>query len=119
MPEVDISIGGRTFAVACQEGEESYLLSAAKLLDNEASALSDQIGRLSESRLLLMAGLMLADKTSGVQDQLSELQDKLATQDRLIAELRANADAAEDPAAILAPLIEQAEMLADKLEGAA
>ena len=33
MPEVTISIGGRNFDVACQDGEEQYLHSAAKMLD--------------------------------------------------------------------------------------
>ena len=64
MPEVQISIGGRPFTVACQEGEEHFLESAAKLLDNEASTLMDQIGRLPEARMLLMAGLMLAAATT-------------------------------------------------------
>ena len=70
MTEVKVAIGGREFGVACQEGEEHYLHSAAAMLDTEASALSAQIGRLPESRMLLMAGLMLADKTAGMEEQL-------------------------------------------------
>ena len=42
MPEVDIHIGGRTFQVACQPGEEQFLQSAAALLDNEAQALAEE-----------------------------------------------------------------------------
>lgn len=80
MPEVKIEIGGRVFEVACQEGEEHYLHSAAAMLDVEASTLTSQIGRLPEPRMLLMAGLMLADKTKGVED-------KLKTRDARIAEL--------------------------------
>jgi cell division protein ZapA len=80
MPEVKIEIGGRVFEVACQEGEEHYLHSAAAMLDIEASTLTSQIGRLPEPRMLLMAGLMLADKTAGVED-------KLKTRDARIAEL--------------------------------
>jgi len=49
MPEVTISIGGRNFDVACQEGEESYLHAAAKMLDEEAQVLSDQVGRMPEA----------------------------------------------------------------------
>ncbi|MBS9716430.1 cell division protein ZapA [Pseudohalocynthiibacter aestuariivivens] len=88
MPDVNVSIGGRNFEVACQEGEEHFLQSAAKLLDTEASVLTDQIGRLPESRMLLMAGLMLADKTAGVEEQLRSLKEKLETQDILLEELR-------------------------------
>ena len=70
MAEVKISIGGREFEVACRNGEEHYLQSAAKMLDNEASALKEALGRMPESRMLLMAGLMLADKTASLEDQL-------------------------------------------------
>ena len=74
MPQVEIAIGGRTFEVACQDGEEHFLHSAAAMLDNEASHLADQIGRIPEARMLLMAGLMLADKTAGLEDKVRELE---------------------------------------------
>jgi len=76
MPEIEIHIGGRTFEVACQDGEEHYLLSAAKMLDIEAQVLVNQIGRVPEARMLLMAGLMLADKTAGLEDRLRETEDR-------------------------------------------
>ena len=78
MPEIEITIGGRSFEVACQEGEEQYLLSAAQMLDDEAQVLLSQIGRVPEARMLLMAGLMLADKTAGLEDRLREADAKLA-----------------------------------------
>lgn len=70
MAEVKVSIGGREFEVACRDGEEHFLLSAAQLLDNEASALNEALGRMPETRMLLMAGLMLADKTASLEDKL-------------------------------------------------
>ncbi len=77
MPDVTIQIGGRGFDVSCQEGEESYLHTAAKMLDEEAQVLSDQIGRMPESRMLLMAGLLLADKTAAVEDKIKEVEAEL------------------------------------------
>jgi cell division protein ZapA len=82
MATVDITVGGRTFEVACDVGEESYLLAAAGMLDLEANVLIEQIGRLPEARMLLMAGLMLADKTA-------VFEGKTKTQDAKIAELEA------------------------------
>ena len=85
MPQVEIAIGGRSFEVSCQPGEEAFLRTAAELLDAEATALSSQIGRMPEARMLLMAGLMLADKTAGLEDRLrdaearvEELEDQLS-----------------------------------------
>ena len=78
MPELDITIGGRAFQVACQPGEEPFLRAAAALLDTEAQPLVAQVGRMPDARLLLMAGLMLADRTAGLETQLRETQLSLA-----------------------------------------
>ena len=103
MPETKISIGGREFEVACQPGEEHFLQSAAKLLDNEATVLSSQIGRLPEARMLLMSGLMLADKTAGLEEQLRALETKLGAQEALIEELRSAP--APEPERIEVPVV--------------
>ena len=78
MPQVVIKIGGRSFEVACQDGEESFLQSAAALLDAEASSFAAQAGRMPESQLLLMSGLLLADKTVAIEDRLREAEAKIA-----------------------------------------
>ena len=64
MPDIDIIIGGRSFQVTCQPGEEHFLRAAAAMLDSEAQPLLASMGRLPEARLLLMSGLMLADKAA-------------------------------------------------------
>ena len=79
MPEVNIQIGGRTFEVSCQAGEESYLQAAAAMLNEEAQVLSDQIGRMPEGRMLLMSGLLLADRTAAHEDRIKELEAELET----------------------------------------
>ncbi|MGX9350615.1 cell division protein ZapA [Shimia sp. W99] len=113
MPEVEIEIGGRVFEVACQDGEQHYLQSAAKMLDTEAQVLTSQTGRIPEARMLLMAGLMLADKTAGVEDKLRELEAKLAEQEKELDTLR-NAPAPE-PQKVEVPTIpvEVSETLAE------
>lgn len=123
MAEVQISIGGRDFAVACQDGEEHYLRTAAGLLDIEASTLTDQIGRMPAERMLLMAGLMLADKTAGVDDDKSALETKIRDQEARIAELESRGPGKIEvpviPASVteaLAELAARAEAMADAAE---
>jgi len=77
MSELEIQIGGRNFVVACQPGEEQFLMSAAAMLDAEAQPLVAQMGRLPEARMLLMAALMLADKTASYEDELRQLRAEL------------------------------------------
>lgn len=129
MPDVDIEIGGRTFQVSCQEGEEHYLQAAAKMLDDEASVLTAQVGRIPETRMLLMAGLMLADKTAGMQDKLREAEDAMAEKEAELAQLR-NAPMPEPerievpvvPTTVtdtLAEIAARAEALAETVDGKA
>lgn len=110
MPELDITIGGRTFLVACQPGEEHFLRSAAAMLDSEAQVLVGQMGRMTDARLLLMAGLMLADKTAALEDELREHKAKLAA--------GASTPVAAAPLALttLSDLADRAEAMADMLE---
>ena len=103
MPEVTISIGGRQFSVACQAGEEQYLHSAAKLLDDEAQVLSDQVGRMPEARMLLMAGLMLADKAASMEDRVAEFQTRLDEKDAEISRLQTATD--REPERIEVPVV--------------
>ena len=72
MPEVAINIGDKKFTVSCQPGEESALEAAASLLNDEAAFLVNQIGQLSEQKLLLMSGLMLADKMATQSAKLAK-----------------------------------------------
>lgn len=103
MPELEITIGERAFRVACQDGEEHFLRGAAQMLDAEAQPLIAQMGRLPEARMLLMAGLMLADRTAAVEDEIRRLKARLAEIE------------AKGPARIEVPVIppEVAETLAE------
>lgn len=133
MPEVRISVGGRDFDVACQEGEEHFLRAAAQMLDTEATALMGQIGRVPESRMLLMAGLMLADKTAGLEDQVriaeARARDAEAAYERAIknqsrvevpVEVRVEVPVLPDSVRdVLAELADRLEGIADEVEAKA
>ena len=127
MPEVEIEVGGRRFEVACQPGEEDYLISAATALDKEASSIGDQLGRLSESRMLLMAGLMLADQAGNLKEKFAksdrDLTAAISEISRLNAELSASSIPGNENAALsaefektLIDIAEKAERLADKID---
>ena len=105
MPEVTIHIGGRSFEVACQDGEEHFLHSAAKMLDDEAQALAAQIGRLPETRMLLMAGLLLADKTANLGERLSKAEQEIKS---LRSELDQKRNVLSEPSE---PVIERVEVI--------
>src|SRR3982750_1752299 len=100
---VDLTIAGRTYQVACREGEEENLRSAAKLVDGKSREALAGLGTLSEARQFLFASLLLAD-------QLIDDKPEAAA----AAPPPAPEPAAADPAMIL-----RAEALADRLESLA
>ena len=122
MPEVTITIGERNFIVACQDGEEHFLRAAAKMVDAEAMGLLGQIGRMPETRMLLMSSLLLADKTAAMEDQLRKAEARLAALQADIAAQRVTPHRIEVPvipAAVidsLAELAARAEALAARAE---
>ena len=62
MAEVDLSIAGRSYRVACRDGEEDSLRQAARLVDGKSREALAGLGTLSEARQLLFASLLLADQ---------------------------------------------------------
>ncbi len=98
MAELTLTIAGRSHRVACRDGGEAELTAAAALLDEQANLVAGLGG--GEARVLLLAGLLIADR---------------------LREVAAAPGASPvDPAltARLAQLAERAEALADRLENA-
>jgi cell division protein ZapA len=119
MPEIDIQIGGRSFQVACAAGEEHFLRAAAALLDTEARTIVSQSNRITEARMLLMAGLMLADRLAGIEDQLRGAEARLREIDSRPAPQAQRIEIPVVPPALaefLAELAARAESLADEAE---
>ena len=126
MPEVTIKIGQRPYTVNCPAGEEPQLQKAREALDAEASSLLAQVGRVPEAQMLLMSGLMLADRTLALQDQLRQAQEALEQAQRSAQEIAPEiktvfkeVEVPVVPTALLESLAElsaRAEAAADDLE---
>ena len=94
MAEVDISIAGRSYRIACRDGEEENLRSAASLVDAKSREALAGLGTLSEARQFLFASLLLADQLvdgSGkepvvMESALSERAERLAARLESVAE---------------------------------
>ena len=98
---VDLTIAGRTYQVACREGEEENLRAAARLVDGKSREALAGLGTLSESRQFLFASLLLAD-------QLIEKPEE-----------EGGAPVAAQPAGPDPRIVSRAEALASRLESLA
>lgn len=99
MAQVTIEVNGRPYQVGCEDGQERRLGELARLYDTQVRQVSADLGQLGETRLFLMAGLLLLDELSEMRAQVAALQ---AEQARLSADhqrFEARAVAAIDQAA--------------------
>nr|WP_294167412.1 cell division protein ZapA [uncultured Sphingomonas sp.] len=62
MAEVEINVAGRSYRVACRDGEEDHLRAAATIVDAKSREALAGMGALSEGRQLLFASLLIADQ---------------------------------------------------------
>ena len=76
MTELEISIGGRIFSVACDNEEQEKVKEAAALINEEADTIQSQLGRLPESKMLLLSALMIADRLVDVETESKAFKEK-------------------------------------------
>jgi cell division protein ZapA len=106
MAQINVSVGGHSYALACRDGEEDRLRSLAAHINTKAETLRGALGQVSEPRMLLMSALL-------VTDELFELRDRTVKE-----QINAPATAAAANRA-LADAADRLETLAARLEEAA
>jgi cell division protein ZapA len=79
MPQVTVTINGRQFRMACEDGEEEHLLQLAEDLDQRIARLRARFGEIGDTRLTVMAALTLADELSETKEKLQRVEPELAT----------------------------------------
>lgn len=74
MSELRLLIGGREYDLACNDGEEGHLRNLARTLDGRLRALSESVGKASESQLLILVALMLMDELQDAKNSNEQLR---------------------------------------------
>ena len=78
MPQVSVTINGRQFRMACEDGQEGHLQQLARELDERIVALRGQFGEIGDARLTVMAALMVADELAETAKKLRRLEEELS-----------------------------------------
>ena len=78
MAQVNVTINGRQFRMACEDGQEEHLTRLAKELDERVAALRGQFGEIGDARLTVMTALMVADELAETARKLRGLEEELA-----------------------------------------
>ncbi|VTZ52307.1 Cell division protein ZapA [Methylocella tundrae] len=85
MAQVAMTIAGRVYRVACDEGEEAHLDELAKKVDGQISVMREKFGEMGDQRLTVMAAVTIADelfesnrRAGQLEAELSQLKDHVA-----------------------------------------
>ncbi len=107
MAQVTIRINGYAYTVGCDDGQEAHLLQMAGSVEERINSIKAIGGQSGESRLLVLAALLMAD----------ELHDQTILLERLKAELSRLPEVEMETKRRLAKLADRAEEIASNLEG--
>ncbi len=117
MAQVAVTINGRTYRMACDDGEEERLIGLGKRFDSCINQLRSSFGEIGDQRLTVMAGVMVIDQLSELERKTQGLAAELAALKAENARLAASESELEaDIAARLDAAAERISALTDTLE---
>jgi len=116
MPQVNVTISGKAYRMACGEGEEPHLEALAQLYDGKIEEMRQAFGEIGDMRLHVMAALMVADEVTELKKKVETLEGRLQSLqgDAGFADQRAG-EVEEKAAAALVSAAERIEMVAKSL----
>jgi cell division protein ZapA len=86
MAQLNVTIHGRQFRMACEDGQEPHLTRLAQDLDRRITELRDRFGEIGDTRLTVMAALTIADELTESTRRVRRLEEELAAlQDARVA----------------------------------
>ncbi len=78
MAQITVTINGKSFRMACDDGEEERLMGLAARFDGWINDLRGAFGEIGDQRLTVMAGIMAADQLSELERKVARLEEQLA-----------------------------------------
>ncbi|OWV83646.1 MULTISPECIES: cell division protein ZapA [Rhizobium] len=120
MAQVTVTIDGKAYRMACEEGQEDHLTDLATRFDNYVGHLKGQFGEIGDLRITVMAGIMVMDEISELTRRVAGLESELDTlRNTSDTVLAANARTEESLAAALGEVTSRIRGITDKLNGRA
>jgi cell division protein ZapA len=78
MSQVSVTINGRQFRMACEDGQEGHVTDLARELDARIEHLRAKFGEIGDTRLTVMAALTVADELAETGLRVKRLEQELA-----------------------------------------
>jgi cell division protein ZapA len=117
MSQVNVTINGRQFRMACEDGQEDHVSDLARDLDARIEHLRAKFGEIGDTRLTVMAALTVSDELAEMGQRIRRLEQELAAlQDARVVAADRSKTAQAAVAAALAAAAERIENVTRKLD---
>src|ERR1700680_2157676 len=118
MSQVNVTINGRVYRMACDDGQEDYLVRLARELDQRIQQLRGTFGEIGDTRLAVTAAIMLADEVSELRKRMRATAQEVEVQHQEQLAATEKVDQSEAAfAAAIEEVAERIERLAHGLSG--
>ena len=77
MSHINVTINGRQYRMACEEGQEARLLKLAENLETRIGSLRGKFGEIGDARLTVMAALTVCDELLDATQRMQALEAEL------------------------------------------
>jgi cell division protein ZapA len=77
MNHINVTINGRQYRMACEDGQEARLLKLAESLESRVDSLRGKFGEIGDSRLTVMAALTVCDELVDATQRIRNLEEEL------------------------------------------
>jgi cell division protein ZapA len=104
MAQVDVTVNGRSYRIACEDGQEQHLRQLGEYVDRRIAELIATVGQIGDARLLVMACLLVSDELAEAYARIEGGESEGAGEDAV--------------AEIIESLAQQLETIAARLEAA-
>jgi len=88
MAQVTVTIAGKVYRMACDDGQEEHLFGLARRLDEQVDELRRVFGEIGDQRLIVMSALTIYDRLAESERRIKGLEAEIAglreNRDRLI-----------------------------------
>ena len=116
MTQVSVTINGRQFRMACEDGQEGHLVNLARELDERIAALRSKFGEIGDTRLVVMAAITVADELAEAGLRVKRLEEEIAAlQNAQVATSDRNKAAQAAIASALSAAAERVESITKRL----
>ena len=79
MPEITVNINDQDYAIVCDPGEEDHLKDLSARIDFKVRELTERFGKIGETRLMVMASLLIADEIHELNKRIDSELTKISS----------------------------------------